>query len=182
MMPTLAITKTFTFGCIQNIPAFQSPENLCSRASGGSFKFFAKSGTQVAKWLFSKEMVGWLVGWLQGCILRHINPCRLFEQNSVDIYVYIYIYTSMTSFVCILLNGFGYCYLILILMLYCRPVLVMEPNVVWLLVTVLVVAVVFLTTTLASDCLLCQVLPSPRCVWKIHEGGLTQFSRFFFWR
>ena len=30
--------------------------------------------------------------------------------------------------------------------------LVMEPNVVWLLVTVFVVDVVFVTTTLASDC------------------------------
>ena len=62
------------------------------------------------------------------------------------------------------------------------PMLVTEPNVVWLRVTVLVVAVVFLTTTLASDCLLCQVLPCPRCVWKIHErGGLIQFRQIFFW-
>ena len=36
----------------------------------------------------------------------------------------------------------------------CGPMLVPEPNVVWLLVTVLVVAVVFVTTTFASDCLL----------------------------
>ena len=62
------------------------------------------------------------------------------------------------------------------------PVLVTVPNVVWLLVTVLVVAVVFVTTTFASDCLLCQILPCPHCVWKIHEVGLTQFSRIFFWQ
>ena len=37
----------------------------------------------------------------------------------------------------------------------CGSMLVMEPNVMWLLVTVLVVVVVFVTTTLASDCLLC---------------------------
>ena len=50
-------------------------------------------------------------------------------------------------------------------MLYmCGPMLITEPNVVCLLVTVLVVAVVFVTTTLASDYLLCQVLPYPRCV------------------
>ena len=36
---------------------------------------------------------------------------------------------------------------------WCDPMLVTEPNVVWLLVTVLV-AVVFMTTTFASDCLL----------------------------
>ena len=36
----------------------------------------------------------------------------------------------------------------------CGPMLVTEPNVVWLLVTVLVVAVVFVTTTFLSDCLL----------------------------
>ena len=53
----------------------------------------------------------------------------------------------------------------------CGPMLVTVPNVVWLLVTVLVVAVMFVTTTFASDCLLCHVLPCPRCVWMIHEGG-----------
>ena len=37
---------------------------------------------------------------------------------------------------------------------FCGPMLVLEPNVVWLLVTVLVMAVVFVTTTFASDCLL----------------------------
>ena len=67
--------------------------------------------------------------------------------------------------------------------LLCGPMLVMKPNVVWLLVTVLVVAIVFMTTTLASGCLLCQILPCPHCVWKIHGGGgVTQFSRIFFWR
>ena len=30
--------------------------------------------------------------------------------------------------------------------------------------TVLVVAIVFVTTTLASSCLLCQILPCPHCV------------------
>ena len=50
---------------------------------------------------------------------------------------------------------------------WCGSMLVTEPNLVWLLVTVLVVAVVFVT----SDCLLCQILPCPRCVWKIHWGG-----------
>ena len=47
------------------------------------------------------------------------------------------------------------------------PMLVTEPNVVWLLVKVLV-AIVFVTTTLASKCLLCQIFPCPRCVLKIH--------------
>ncbi len=57
--------------------------------------------------------------------------------------------------------------------LWCNSyvMLVMEPNVVWLLVTVLVVAILFVTTTLASDYLLCQILPCPRCVWKIYGGG-----------
>ena len=55
--------------------------------------------------------------------------------------------------------------------LSCGPLLVTGPNVVWQQVTVLVIAIVFVTTTLASDCLLCQILPCPRCVWKIHEGG-----------
>ena len=54
----------------------------------------------------------------------------------------------------------------------CGPMLVTEPNVVWLLVTVLVVAIVFVTTTLASGCFLCQILPCPRCVWKIYRGGV----------
>ena len=53
----------------------------------------------------------------------------------------------------------------------CGPMLVTEPNVVWLLVIVLVVVSVFVTTTLASGCLLCQILPCPRCVWKIYGGG-----------
>ena len=66
--------------------------------------------------------------------------------------------------------------------LSCGPMLVTAPNIVWLLVTVLVGAIVFVTTTLASGCLLCQILPCPRCVWKIHGGWLTQFSRIFFWR
>ena len=70
----------------------------------------------------------------------------------------------------------------LILIIFCGPMLVMVPSVVWLLVTVLVVAVVFVTITYASDCLLCQVLPCPHCVWKIHKEGLTQFSRIFFWQ
>ena len=52
----------------------------------------------------------------------------------------------------------------------CSSMLVTEPNVVWLLVTVLV-AIVFVNTTLASDCLLCQILPCPRYVWKIHGVG-----------
>ena len=46
----------------------------------------------------------------------------------------------------------------------CGPMLVMESNVMGLLVTVLVVAILFVTTTLASDCLLCQILPCPRSV------------------
>ena len=87
------------------------------------------------------------------------------------------------------LNAFNYCYLTLLIIFDINhlfadsggPVLDLEPNVVWLLVTVLVVAVVFVTTTLDSDCLLCQVLPCLRYVWKIHKGGLTQFSRIFFW-
>ena len=48
--------------------------------------------------------------------------------------------------------------------------LVMEPNVAWLLVTVLV-AILFETTTLVSDCLLCQILLCTGCIWKIHGGG-----------
>ena len=56
----------------------------------------------------------------------------------------------------------------------CGPMLVTEPNVVWLLVAVLV-AIVFLATTLASKFLLCQILPCPRCVWKINGVGLSQF-------
>ena len=52
----------------------------------------------------------------------------------------------------------------------CGSMLVTEPNVVWRLFTVLVVAIVFVTTTLASGCLLCPV-PCPRCVWKIHGVG-----------
>ena len=64
----------------------------------------------------------------------------------------------------------------------CGPIVVTEPSVLWLLVTILVVAIVFVTITLASSCLLCQILPCPRCVWKIHWVGLTQFSRIFPWR
>ena len=58
----------------------------------------------------------------------------------------------------------------------CGSMLVMEPNAAWLLVTVLV-AIVFVTTTLAFGCLLCRILQCPRCVWKIHGVGLTHFSR-----
>ena len=46
----------------------------------------------------------------------------------------------------------------------CGPMLVTEPNLVGLLVTVLVVAIVFVTTTLAFDCLLCQILSCPHCI------------------
>ena len=46
----------------------------------------------------------------------------------------------------------------------CGPMQVTGPNVVWLLLTVLAVAIVFVTTTLASVCLLCQILPCPRYV------------------
>ena len=60
---------------------------------------------------------------------------------------------------------------VLSLKLDCDPMLVTEPNVVWLLVTVLVVAILFVTTTLPSNCLLCQILPCPCCVWKIHSCG-----------
>ena len=52
----------------------------------------------------------------------------------------------------------------------CGPTLVTEPNIVWRLVTVLA-AIVLVTTTLAFGCLLCQILPCSRCVWKIHERG-----------
>ena len=62
---------------------------------------------------------------------------------------------------------------------YCGPLLVTVPNVVWLLLTVFVVAVVFVTITFTPDCLLCQVLPCLRCLWKI-QVGLTQISRIFF--
>ena len=61
----------------------------------------------------------------------------------------------------------------------CGPVLVIEPSVVGLLVTALVVAVVSMTTTLAFDCLICQVLPCPRCVWKIHEVGVDTIQPYF---
>ena len=67
-------------------------------------------------------------------------------------------------------------------MCVCGPMLVTEPNVVWLLVTVFVVDIVFVTTTLASDYLLFQILPFPRYFWKIHKGELIWFSRIFFWR
>ena len=60
---------------------------------------------------------------------------------------------------------------------HCGPMLVTDPNVVWLLITVLVVAVVFVTSALASDCLLCLVFLCPRCVWMIHEEGLPQLSQ-----
>ena len=53
----------------------------------------------------------------------------------------------------------------------CGPMLVTEPNVVWLLVTVLVVAIVFVTTTLASGRLLCWILPCPRCFERPTETG-----------
>ena len=72
------------------------------------------------------------------------------------------------------LNSLFYCVLS-IFVLTCGPMLVTEPIVVWLLFTVLV-AFVFVTTTLASDCLLCQVLPCLRCVWKIHEGVGWHYS------
>ena len=54
----------------------------------------------------------------------------------------------------------------------CGPMLVTELNVAWLLVRVLV-AILFVTTTLASDSLLCQILLCPCCVcvWKIHGEG-----------
>ena len=63
----------------------------------------------------------------------------------------------------------------------CGPMLVTVPHVVWLRFTVLDVAVLFVITIFVSDCLLCQDLPCPRCDWKIHEVGLTQFRRIFFW-
>ena len=71
-------------------------------------------------------------------------------------------------------------WIIYIYICICGLMLVTEPIVVWLLVTLLVVAIVFVTTT--SGCLLCRILPCPRCVCKIHGVGLTQFSRIFFWR
>ena len=48
----------------------------------------------------------------------------------------------------------------------CGPMLVTEPNVVWLLVTVLVVAIVFVITTFASDCLLLSSPSVPKLCLK----------------
>ena len=56
----------------------------------------------------------------------------------------------------------------------CGPMLIKEPSVMWLQVRVLV-AVVFATTTFASDCLLCQ-----RCVLKDphRDGGWHNSAGF----
>ena len=50
------------------------------------------------------------------------------------------------------------------------PMLISVHNVVWKLVTILVVGVVIVTTTIGSDSLLFQVILCPRYVWKIHEA------------
>ena len=61
------------------------------------------------------------------------------------------------------------------------PVLVTVQNGVWLVVSVLVVAVVFVTTTSAFNCFVKSF--RAHAVFEISTmGGRTQFSRIFFWR
>ena len=59
--------------------------------------------------------------------------------------------------------------------------LVTEPIVVWLLVKVSILAISFVTTTLASDCFV-KSFPAHAVFERSTEGVLKQFRRIFFWR
>ena len=41
----------------------------------------------------------WMVGWLVGCVLYHINPCEFFNAKSCFIYIYIYIYIYLFIYI-----------------------------------------------------------------------------------